>query len=235
MILFHGNCLDLMHATPDKSIDLVVTDPPYKTVSGGCTTKKNAMTGVLGQGKKTSKAGTLFAENTITFAEWVPEVYPVLKDDTHCYIMINGRNLSNLQAECEKVGFKYQNLLVWNKGNLTPNKWYMNQCEFILMLRKGRAKNIRNLGSSTLINIPNIIGKKVHPTEKPVALMESLINNSSETGDLVLDPFAGSGSTGVACRNTGRNFVGAEIDTEYFEIASGRIFDDWTEKEGLCV
>lgn len=231
MILYHGDCLDLMRKIPDKNIDLVVTDPPYKTVSGGCTTKKNAMTGVLGQGKKTSKSGTIYAENTITFAEWVPEVYRVLKDDAHCYIMVNGRNLSNLQAECEKAGFKYQNLLVWNKGNLTPNKWYMNQCEFILMLRKGRAKNIRNLGSSTLINVPNIIGKKVHPTEKPTALMELLINNSSETGDLVLDPFAGSGCTGVACKNTGRKFIGMELDKKYFEIASQRIFDSDAEKE----
>lgn len=231
MLLFHGDCQELMHSIPDNSIDLVVTGPPYKTVAGGCGTKKNALSGVLGQGKKTSKSGTLFAQNTITFAEWVPEVYRVLKDGAHCYIMINGRNLSSLQGECEKAGFKYQNLLVWNKGNLTPNKWYMNQCEFILMLRKGRAKNIKNLGSSTLINVPNIIGKKVHPTEKPVALMEIFVNNSSDIQDIVFDPFAGSGSTGVACRNSGREFVGAEIDAEYFEIASKRIFDDQTEEE----
>jgi site-specific DNA-methyltransferase (adenine-specific) len=224
--LFCGDCLEQMKHLPDGSIDLILTDPPYKIVSGGCTNKGGGATsGILSRTADEVRKGTLFKHNSITFAEWLPEVFRVLKKDSHCYIMINGRNLSELQAECEKVGFKYQNLLVWNKGNLTPNKWYMNQCEFILMLRKGKAKNIRNMGTSTLINIPNIIGKKVHPTEKPTALMELLITNSTDDGETVLDPFMGSGKTGVACINTGRKFIGIELDKQYFEIAEKKIAD----------
>lgn len=219
----HGDCLELMKDIPDGSIDLILTDPPYKIVSGGCTTKKNATSGILSRKNNDVRKGTLFAENSISFSDWLPDVFRVLKDDSHCYIMINGRNLSNLQAECEKAGFKYQNLLVWNKGNVTPNKWYMNQCEFILMLRKGKAKPIRNMGTSTLLNIQNIIGRKVHPTEKPLELLELLINNSTDPGETVLDPFMGSGTTGVACVNTGRRFIGIELDKQYFDIAANRI------------
>lgn len=226
--LMHGDCLELLKGIPDGSIDLILTDPPYKIVSGGCTTKKNATSGILSRKNNDVRKGTLFAENSIAFSDWLPEVFRILKNNSHCYIMINGRNLSNLQAECEKAGFKYQNLLVWNKGNVTPNKWYMNQCEFILMLRKGKAKPIRNMGTSTLLNIQNIIGRKVHPTEKPLELLELLINNSTDPGETVLDLFMGSGSTGVACVNTGRRFIGIELDKQYFDIAANRI----SEAEG---
>ena len=76
-------------------------------------------------------------------------LFNVLKDNTHCYIMINARNLMELQQEAEKVGFKFQQLIVWNKGNSIPNRYYLNSCEFILMLRKGAAKNINFTPSSS--------------------------------------------------------------------------------------
>ena len=222
--LHKGDCLEFLKDIPDESVDLVVTDPPYKIVAGGCTNVGNmATTGVLSRNTKAVRTGKLFEHNDVTFSDWLPDVYRVLKEASHCYIMINGRNLSELQSECEKVGFTYQNLLVWNKGNVTPNKWYMNQCEFILMLRKGKAKNIKNMGTSTLLDVQNIIGKKVHPTEKPAYLMKILIENSSEQGEVVLDPFMGSGSTGIACVTENRNFIGIELDEQYFEVAQDRI------------
>lgn len=218
------DCLEGLKEIPDGSVDLVVTDPPYKIVSGGCTNSGDAATsGILSRTTLEVRKGTIFHHNNITFAEWVPEVFRVLKNTAHCYVMVNGRNLSELQTVCEKVGFTYQNLLVWNKGNATPNKWYMNQCEFILMLRKGKAKNIHNMGTTTLLCIKNIIGKKVHPTEKPVELMELLINNSTEAGGIVLDPFIGSGATAMACIKTGRNYIGFELDENYHTIAQARI------------
>lgn len=244
--LRHGDCLELMKDIPDKSIDLVVTDCPYKIVQGGCsnnTTTFKAMSGVLdkrrrGCGKcsikwetegqlnniENVKAGKMFDNNDIEFEEWLPEVYRVLKDDSHCYIMINARNLKNLQIEAEKVGFKYQQILIWNKGNATPNRWYMQGYEMILMLRKGKAVPIKNLGEKNIISVPNIkSGTKTHPTEKPIELMKIFIENSSNENDTILDPFMGSGSTGVACINTNRNFIGIELDEKYFNIAKERI------------
>jgi site-specific DNA-methyltransferase (adenine-specific) len=232
-VIYNEDCLKGMKKIPDGSIDLIVTDPPYKIVAGGCTNKGNmATTGILSRTADAVKKGELFEHNKIKFAEWIPQIYRILKETAHCYIMVNGRNLSELQSECMKVGFTYQNLLVWNKGNLTPNKWYMNQCEFILMLRKGKAKNINNMGTSTLLNVQNIIGKKLHPTEKPVELMKILIENSSNPGDIILDPFLGSGSTCVAAVNTNRHYIGFELDEKYFDIACQRL-DEAEEKAGV--
>ena len=150
-------------------------------------------------------------------------MYRVLKDGTHCYIMSNGRNLRDLYNVAVESNFVYQNLLVWDKGNVTPNRYYMNRCEFILMLRKGKARSINNMGCSTLITIPNIIGKKLHPTEKPVQLMKHLIENSSNEQEVVLDPFVGVGSTCIAARELNRRYIGFELDENYFNVAKRRI------------
>ncbi len=182
--------------------------------------------GVLDRNKENTKRGKIFEHNNISFSDWLPEVYRVLKEGTHCYVMINARNLKELQQAAENAGFTFQNLLVWDKGNVTPNKWYMNACEFILMFRKGKAKNINNMGTTNILKIPNITRTKQHPTEKPSSLMRVLIENSSDESGVVLDPFMGVGGVGVACQQSGREFIGCEIDKNYFEIARHRIEDE---------
>jgi len=229
--IYNMDCMEGMKQFPDKSIDLVVTDPPYKIVQGGCSNKAvtiNACGGILnkhdGDNIELVKKGKIFNHNEIQFNEWLPEIYRVLKDNSHCYIMINGRNLSKLQMEAEKVGFEFHNIIGWDKGNATPNKWYMQRLEFILFLFKGEAKNINNMGTTTLLQVPNIKrGTKLHPTEKPVDLMKVLIENSSNEGDLILDPFMGVGSTALACKELNRQFIGFELDKHYCELAEKRI------------
>lgn len=186
-------------------------------------TKHQTLNGILHDSIEYTREGKLFKFNDIKFSDWLPEIYRVLKKNTHCYIMINPRNLKELQEEAEKVGFKFQQLIVWDKGNITPNRYYLNAYELILMLRKGKAKNINNMGDKNILRVPNIIGNKKHPTEKPVELMEILINNSSNEGDIVLDPFMGAGATGVAAVKNNRDFIGIEIDEKYFKIAEERI------------
>ena len=220
MTLLQGDCLELMKDIPNESIDLVVTDCPYHIVSGGCTNKGKG-NGIFQ--KENASDGKLFSHNEIEFSEWLPDVFRVLKPNSHCYIMINGRNVKQLQQEAENVGFVFQNLLVWDKGNVTPNRYYMNACEFVLMLKKGKSRTINKPGTPSVLRFKNIIGRKSHPTEKPIELIECLIENSTEKFDTVLDPFMGSGSTGVACKNTGRHFIGIEIDEKYFNIARERI------------
>lgn len=241
-----ADCLDILKQLPDESIDLVCTDCPYRIIGGGCATgtygnlRQDAPAGVLFRGcgkcaKKWEtmgqldenyanvKSGKMFDNNEIKFEDWLPEVYRVLKDGTHCYIMVNGRNLAELQKQAEKVGFKYQNLLVWEKGNATPNKFYLNACEFILMLRKGGERWINDMGQKTILKVPNIIGNKKHPTEKPVELMEILIANSTNENDIVLEPFAGAGATCIAAKNLKRRFIGIEIDEQYATVANERL------------
>ena len=243
-----------------ESIDLIVTDCPYSVIAGGVRVVEEGKIdysitdpkGCLGRGRivvsdgtncsnkwlkkdQTSipsavKNGKMFEHNDIEFPEWLPELYRVLKKGSHCYIMINGRNLKELQDEAEKVGFEYQNLLIWEKGNFTPNKYYMQGAEFILMLSKRPARNINDMGVPNILKIPNTIGKKAHPTEKPVELMQILVEQSSNKGDIVLDPFAGAGSTLVASKKTGRNYIGIEIDKKYFDIAIKRLEKKETEE-----
>ena len=220
--LLHGDCVQLMKDIPSESIDLIATDCPYHIVSGGCT-NKGEKNGIFN--KENASSGKLFLHNDIDFSDWLPDVYRVLKKDSHCYIMINGRNLKRLQEEAEKVGFIFQNLLVWDKGNVTPNRYYMNACEFILMLKKGKSKTINYPGTPSVLRYKNKVGKKKHPTEKPVELMQVLIENSTKENDVVLDPFMGCGSTGVACANINRRFVGIELEKTYFDIAYDTVCD----------
>ena len=233
--LRQGDCLEIMKNIPDKSIDLIVTDCPYHIVSGGCTNipRKDEPSGIFNRRntftQKNAKSGKLFDFNDIKFEEWLPEVYRILKDGTHCYIYINARNLKDLQVATENVGFKFQQLIVWNKGNATPNRYYLNSYELILMLRKGNARNINEMGTKNILDVKNIRGK-THPTEKPVELNEIFIKNSSNENEIVLDPFMGTGSCALACINTNRNFIGIELDEKYFEIAKNRI-EETKEKQ----
>jgi len=165
----------------------------------------------------------LFKHQKLKIADWMPELHRVLKDGSHCYIFTNVINLKEMLIESEKAGFKLHNLLVWEKNNCTPSQFYMKNCEYILFLRKGKAKWINDIGGSkTVHQYNNIIGKKQHPCEKPVVLLQMYIENSSELGDVVLDPFIGSGSTAIAAVQAGRRFIGFEIDKEYYDIAINR-------------
>lgn len=221
--LYHGDCLEIMKDIPDGSVDLVLTDPPYKMnhSTGGCTNI----------GLKNKWQGNIKAGNTvmnfdlnIKFLDWLPEVYRVLKSGSHCYIFCNDKNVQELLNEATKCGFRESNILVWVKNNATPNRYYMKNLEFVLFLYKGKAKPINNMGSKCAIEVKNINGKqKLHATQKPIDLLEIYIKNSSKQRDVVLDLFMGSGSTGVACVNTNRKFIGIELDKGYFEIASERI------------
>lgn len=240
-MIHNADCLDILKTIGSETIDCVVTDCPYHIVSGGCTNdvvkigRYRETSGVLSHRLDNAKSedeeraiqstrqGKIFEHNDIEFSEWLPEVYRVLKNDTHCYIMVNPRNLKELWGEAEQVGFDFQQLIVWDKGNATPNKWYMNSYELILMLRKGRAKNINIMGTWNILRVSNVVRVKYHPTEKPVELMEILIENSTSKGDTVLDPFMGSGSTGIACKELGREFIGIEIDKKYYDIAEKRM------------
>lgn len=218
--LYQGDCLEVMKNIEDGSVDLVVTDPPYKTITGGDSNGANSERpkGMLRGNRK------LFKHQKMNISDWMPEIYRVLKEGSHCYIFTNSLNLQEMLNEATKVGFKLHNLLVWEKNNCTPSQYYMKNCEYVLFLRKGKAKWINNIGDSkTVHKFNNIIGNKLHPTEKPVDLLEYYLLNSSEPNDVIFDPFMGSGSTGVAALNTNRDFIGIELDEGYFNIAQNRI------------
>ncbi len=215
--LRQGDCLEIMSGMDDSSIDLIVTDPPYKVTSRGGYTSAGGM--ML---DSAMRSGKVFKENSLKIRDWLPVLYDKLKESGHCYIMCNNKNLADFLAAVTDSEFHLVKTMVWAKNNKIMSQAYMSQTEFILFLRKGRFVRINDCGSSDLIHADNP-KSKLHPSEKPVELMEYLIKNSSQEGELVCDPFMGSGSTGVAAKNLNRRFIGIELDQVYFDIAQERI------------
>ena len=216
--IFHDDFL--ANTLPNESIDLVVTDPPYKTITGGNNNGKYSKRpcGMLSNNTK------LFAHQKISISDWMPQIFRVLKNGSHCYIFSNALNLREMLNESDEAGFKLHNLLVWQKNNCTPSQYYMKNCEYILFLRKGKAKWINDIGGSkTVHQFNNIIGEKLHPCEKPTELLKMYIQNSSNETDIVLDPFVGAGSTMLAAIELNRRYIGYEIDENYYEITKNRI------------
>ena len=221
--LINGNCLDTLKNIPNESIDLIVTDPPYPTTSRGNAGNSGGMLQ-----KDINKKGKVFTYNNINCKEYAPEFYRLLKDGSHCYVMTNHINLIDMLNTFTDIGFHFIKSLIWNKGNKIMGQYYMSQYEYILFFRKGKGKKINNCGTSDILSISNKKtkdkdGKNIHDTEKPIELMEVLVNNSSQENELVLDPFMGVGSTGIACIKNNRNFIGIEIDENYFTIAKERM------------
>ena len=215
--LAKGDARDILKRLKTESFDLILTDVPYRNISGG-TGGKNAPKGMLSKND-----GKIFDNNDIEFEEYLPELYRILKPNSHAYIFINFLNLEALMAAVRKVGFKIHNLLAWVKNNATPNRWYMKNGEYVLLCYKGKAKAIKNCGSKTFHTFDNIHGQKLHETEKPIDLLQMYIENSTNEGDWVCDPFGGSGATLISSLASNRKCFSIEIDEKYIDIAKERV------------
>ncbi len=229
--LYNSDCLEVLKTIKDNSIDLIVTDPPYRVTSRGSS-------GNMGGYWKNeiAKSGTIFKHNDISVKDFAPQFYRVLKETSHCYIMTNHINLIEYLNTFTECGFKFVKSLIWDKGNKICGRYYMNAFEYILFFRKGKDKPINNCGTSDILSIPikklkDKDGKNLHDTEKPIDLMKILIENSTNKGDLVLEPFMGIGSTVIASKLLERDCIGIELDSTYFEIAKNRINNTVKNKE----
>ena len=214
MKLLHGDCLELLPEIPDKSVDLIATDPPY-------------FLGMTHNGQKGA-----FGDLAICrpFYEQLAQEYSrVLKDTGEFYIFTDWRGYAFYYPIFSRT-LPVKNMIVWDKISGAGN-FYAYTHELMIfgtMCNKNKkGTNVwREKGFSSGAKKTN--GEKLHPTQKPVELIERIINNSSQPGDTVLDTFMGSGTTGVACLRTGRHFIGCEIDDKYFNIAQERIRQETT-------
>ena len=217
-----GNCTlylgDMRNVVPNITrVDATITDLPYRLESGGKYTGE--MGGKFSKSKYDNSGKITKCD--ISFDEVMPIIAEVMPLG-HAYFMVNNRHVKNAIDTAIKAGLHFHNFLVWDKGTGTPNRWYMKNCEFTVFVSNGKAFSINDCGSRQLIKCPNILNS-YHENEKPVALMEHYVSNSTRKGETVLDPFMGVGSTGVACANTGRNFIGVELIERYFDKAYRRI------------
>ena len=222
--LYNTDSIAYMKTLPSESIDLIATDPPYPVTARGSSGNAGGMLQ-----SELNKKGLVFENNNVNISDYAPQFYRILKDGSHCYVMTNHINLIEMLNTFTDCGFHFIKSLIWDKGNKIMGQYYMSQFEYILFFRKGFGKQINNCGTSDILSIPNtknkdiVDGSNLHDTEKPVELMKILISNSTQEGELVLDPFMGVGSTGIACKELNRDFIGCEIDKHYFDIAQSRI------------
>ena len=214
--LYNGDARDVCEHHDIKA-NCIVTDPPYKLEKGGATA--GGLHERIGGDAYNNQGSIVDCD-----IEW-HEIMEICYNNMgrgHAYVMSNNRHVQDMLTEAELAGFYFHNLLIWDKRSATPNRWYMKNCEFIGFLSRGKAININDCGSKQLIAYPQI-DETDHPTEKPVALMEHFILNSTKPGDTVFDPFMGTGTTGVAALKAGRKFIGIERDPRWYHVAVERI------------
>ena len=224
-----------MKEIPDKSIDLIITDPPYEKKGGGY----DRGGGIFGS-KNLKYHSELDGNKLLKGIDnaCLDEMVRVMKK-VNIYIWCNKIQLRQYIDFFEDLGCSTE-LLTWHKTNPVPtcNNKYLSDTEYLLFFRE---KGVKVFGSYSTkkkyyITPTNKNDKKLysHPTIKPLDIIQNITINSSEEGATVLDPFMGSGTTGVACLNTGRKFIGIEIDKDYFEIAKKRINTKLERKVTEC-
>lgn len=227
--IIHGDCMEHMKNIDNESIDLIVTDPPYN----------------IGQANKRTKVGNKIISNKEAWGEWddfdnkefdkfmfdiLKEFKRIMKEGAslYCFTAREKNGFYNDYA-CNELGFTYQNTIAIIKENPLPHFTKTNwrsAFELAFYISKGKPKTFNFINQQKMVNIQKyVIGNKdsKHPTEKPLKVVDLLVQVSSNENDLVLDPFLGSGTTSIACHDLKRNFIGFELKKEYYDNAVLRL------------
>ncbi|EJN6958949.1 site-specific DNA-methyltransferase [Photobacterium damselae] len=213
--VYKSDALSWLKEIQDQSIDLVITDPPYESLEKhravGTTTR-------LKQSKGSSNDWFRILPND-QFEPLLQEIYRVLKKNSHFYLFCDQETMFIVKPIAEKIGFKFWKPIVWDKCAIGMGYHYRSRYEFILFFEKGKRK-LNDL------SIPDVLEfKRVwrgYPTEKPVELLKTLITQSSEPDDIVIDPFFGSGSTLVAASQLQRYYIGCDVSDNAHQHFSQR-------------
>jgi len=233
------DCLEGLKKLDDESIDCIITDPPYAISQKGKKISRKSLS---------SKSWKCDMDIKLDFGEWdtfkdekeyfefteswFKECVRVLKQKSWIYIFFDRLKIGYFDLIlAPKYGIKSRTVFTWLKTNPCPSfrkvNW-LSASEFVWVGSKGECKLKNFLKQSEMFNYmitPNksIYGKTEHPTEKPEDLIRKFILVNTDKGDIVLDPFMGSGTTAVACKQLNRNFIGFEISKRYVEIANKRL------------
>ena len=237
--LLQGNCLGIIPQI-DAKVDMVFADPPYFLSNDGLTVKNGKIQSVnKGQWDKLVSDDDAY---TFTY-EWLSAVREKMADNATLWVSGTHHNIFTLGRILPQLGFKILNVITWEKTNPPPNfscRFFTHSTEFIIWVRKHpkiphyfdydlmkRLNNDKQM--KDVWRLPAIAkwekscGK--HPTQKPLALLAQIILASTKKNALVLDPFAGSSTTGVASNVLGRRFIGIEQETEYLQLSQARYED----------
>jgi site-specific DNA-methyltransferase (adenine-specific) len=210
--LLQGDCLDLLAGIDANSVDLVVTDPPYFTPPAQFVSGRSV--------HKRSLSNLSLLDHF--YSDFFTALVPKIKPTGSMYIFCDSQSYPLYYCYLyEKV--KSLRLLVWDRGTAVNGYSWRYRCQYILFAQLDQAPAVKT-GDSDLLVCPSVpMKQRVHPAEKPVLLLERLILKSSNEKDLVLDCFAGSASTGIACLNTGRRFLGLELNVTHAKAGRLRL------------
>lgn len=232
--LHNGNYIDYYDVIADNSVDLIITDPPY-----GINYKSNKQNGsTRGKNFVKNRSNQYFEkihgddpnDFEVIHDMFFKFSYKKLKNDSALYVFCHWKRWSELETLAIYNGFKVKNMIVINKSNHGMGDirgQYAPKHELVLYATKGNhLLNNSYLGRGKDVIDGKVLysgRKRLHPNEKPISWIDPFLLRSSKTGDVVLDPFMGSGSTGKSCINNGRSFIGIEINTDYYNVAVERL------------
>ncbi len=214
--LNNGDALEWLRTLPDESIDLVITDPAYESLEKhraiGTTTR-------LKNSKSSSNDWFTIFPNSL-FPALFQEVFRVLKKNSHFYLFCDSDTMFVAKPIGEETGFKFWKPIVWDKKKIGMGYHYRARHEFILFFEKGKRK-LKNLSIPDVLEADRI--HRGYPTQKPTAVSDILIEQSSSVGDLILDPFCGSGTFGVSTVIAKRRFMGNDISKNAIDVSYSRL------------
>ena len=210
------DAVEWLRAQPSESIDLVITDPAYESLEKhraiGTTTR-------LKHSKSSSNDWFQIFPNA-RFGELFRETFRVLRRNTHFYLLCDAETMFVAKPVAEEAGFRFWKPLVWDKCTIGMGYHYRARYEFILFFEKGK-RRLNDLGIPDVISVPRVRGG--YPAEKPREVADVLIGQSSTAGEIVADPFMGSGSVGVAALQRGCRFLGNDLNPEAVQFARQRL------------
>lgn len=228
--IHQGDALTFLQSLAPRSVHSIVTDPPY--CSGGSTeaTRRHADSQGIASERMRSGDVQWFAGDNMTTAGlvWLLravafEAERLLVPGGSLCVFCDWRMWANLAPALESGGLRLANMVVWDKGGAGMGNGFKPTHELVAHLCNGPGK-FHDLRGSNVLRFGRVRGAdKDHPTQKPVDLLQALVRVTAPRGGLVVDPFCGSGSTGVACKREGRDFIGIERDPKYCEVARSRL------------
>ncbi len=250
-IIYNGNCIDVLNKKVDeKSIDLIFADPPYNLSGNGLKWKGNKTGGNWYMVNE--QWDRMTAPEYLQFTrKWLDACDRVLKEKGSIYVACSYHNIAEVMIVLKQLDFKINNIITWYKTNAMPNmtrRVFTHSTEFVVWAVKGSGwifdyekikeinpdkqkdgspKQMRDLWELPLVQGKERLrgddGRALHPTQKPEEMLKRIILANSHKGDIVLDPFLGSGTTTFMAKKYGRKWIGIEQDEEYMKIAKKRM------------
>ena len=222
--IYNEDCIEGMKNISDNSIDLIVTDPPYlvKYKTGRRKDKSHKFTKEI-----------LNDDNEQLLKDYIKECHRIMKDDTAMYMFCSSNKVDFFKQELDQY-FTIKNMIIWVKNSHTAGDLqsaFGRKYEIVFLVNKGRSK-FNGTRLTDVWEFKRVAGKgQLHQNQKPVEMIEQCIEKHSNENDVVFDGFMGSGTTAIACINTNRNYIGFELDEEYYETSIKRINNHVKDKQ----